>query len=121
MTASGECSDRLNACYQSECSRPRYGALAYDAESGAYGWSNEFGDGESAERKALASCQENGTACKIVYNFWNSCAALAADASHRYSVGRADTQQEAEDQAVATCQQETGAACDVTVWACSGR
>jgi hypothetical protein len=121
MDASGECSEKLNACYQAECSRPRYGALAYDDESGAYGWSNEFQDGAGAERKAMAGCQENGSACKIVYDFWNSCAALAADRKHRYSIGRADTREAAQDQAIATCQQSTGATCDIEVWACSGR
>jgi len=121
MHASGECADKLGACYQRECGRVRYGAIAYDAESGAYGWSNELYDAPAAEARALANCREHSEACKIVYDFWNSCAALAADADHRYAIGRADTRQQAEAEAIAACRQETGTSCDVEVWSCTGQ
>lgn len=121
MNASGECGRRLNDCYIDKCNRKRYGALAYDAESGAVGWSYDFDDATGAERKALVGCNEQGGDCKIVYDFWNSCAALAAGNDGRYGVGRADTQQQAEADAIAACGQNGGKGCEVQAWGCNSR
>jgi hypothetical protein len=121
MHASGECASKLNDCYISQCSKPSYGALAYDAQSGASGYSFDFDDQGSAEAKALEGCREDGSDCKVVYDFWNSCAALATASDRRYAVGRADSQVAAQNQAVATCQQETGASCEIQAWSCAKR
>lgn len=115
MNATGECSRRLNDCYVNECNRTRYGAIAYDAQSGAYGWSNDWDDGPSAEQAALSSCQESGSGCQVVLDFWNKCGALAANDSGQYDSGLGDSRGEAEANAVAAC----GPGCDVRVWACS--
>src|SRR5215510_12055389 len=56
MNASGECGRRLNDCYINECNKTLYGALAYDAENGDYGWSADFGNQADAEQKALSGC-----------------------------------------------------------------
>jgi hypothetical protein len=121
MNASGECGRRLNECYIDACNRKRYGALAYDAESGAVGWSYDFDDAAGAERKALSGCREQGGNCKIVYDFWNSCAALAAGNDGHYGIGRADAQEQAEADAIADCGQSGGTSCEVQAWSCNSQ
>ena len=115
MEASGECGRRLNDCYINSCSKTHYGAIAYDAASGAYGWSNDFDTGEEAERNAMATCQEHSQDCKVVLDFWNSCGALAADKNGHYDYGLGDSRGEAESKALAAC----GAGCEIQVWSCS--
>jgi hypothetical protein len=119
MNASGECGRRLNDCYINECSRRTYGSIAYGAKSGAYGWSHDFDDAQSAENEALKNCRVDGDDCQVVVDFWNSCAAVAADGEIvRYGLG--DTRGQAEGYALATCEEDGGAQCAVQAWACTG-
>jgi hypothetical protein len=118
MNASGECSRRLNDCYSNACNKVLYGALAYDSEGGAVGWSYDFPDAPGAEQKALSSCREHGTACKIVYDFWNSCAALAVADDGSYAVGRGETEDEADNEAIIACGQD-GLNCAIEAWSCT--
>jgi serine/threonine-protein kinase len=119
MHASGECADRLNACYINECNRVRYGAIAYDAKSGAYGWSNDLYNGSAAEQQALANCREHGDGCKVVVDFWDSCAAVAADDAGNFGSAYADTRQDAEAKAITACRSDGGTSCAVQVWSCA--
>jgi hypothetical protein len=119
MHASAECGRRLDGCYISQCSRKSYGAIAYGYESGAVGWSYDFDDAPSAENEALNNCRANGDGCQVVVDFWNSCAAVAADGEIvRYGLG--DTRGQAEAGALGTCAQDGGAQCSVQAWACTG-
>jgi hypothetical protein len=119
MNASGECGRRLNDCYINECSRRTYGSIAYGTESGAVGWSHDFDDAPSAEREALKNCRANGDDCQVVVDFWNTCAAVAADRNVvRYGLG--DTRGQAEGNALATCEEDGGTQCLVRGWACTG-
>jgi len=121
MNASGECGRRLNDCYINECNKRHYGALAYDAESGAAGWSYDFDDADGAEQKALSGCHEHGDKCKVVYDFWNSCAALAAAGDGSYAVEHSETQTGAEGKALAACEQNGATNCTIQAWACTGQ
>ena len=120
MTVSGECSQRLNDCYVNECNRLQYGALAYDSETGAVGWSYDFPDAAGAEQKALSSCLEHGRSCKVVYDFWNSCASLAVADDGSYAVGRGETEDAANDEAVIACA-GNGQNCSIQAWSCTGQ
>jgi hypothetical protein len=106
---------RLNDCYINSCSKTRYGAIAYDAANGAFGYSYDYDTGAGADRNALTSCQEQSRDCKVVLDFWNSCGALAADPNGHYDYGLGNSRPEAESKALASC----GAGCEVKVWACS--
>lgn len=118
-TVSGECSQRLNDCYANECNKTLYGAIAYGAESGAVGWSYDFNDAPSAEKEALGNCGAHGDDCQVVVDFWNSCAAVAADgATVAYGLG--DNQTQAESGAIASCQNDGGSNCKVQAWSCTG-
>ncbi len=118
MNASGECGRRLNDCYINECSKKLYGALAYDAETRDYGWSADFENQSDAEQKALSSCSANSN-CKIVYDFWNSCAALAAASDGRYAIEGGDNEDIAQRSALAACEQSGGQGCEIQVWGCT--
>ena len=121
MHASGECADKLNACYLSACSRPKtlYGAIAYDAKSGAFGYSYDFRDGPGAEEKALAGCRAKGSSgCVVVVDFWNTCAAVAA-AGTTVDYGLGKSQQIAESEAIAACTKDGGSGCEVQAWSCT--
>jgi hypothetical protein len=119
MNASGECSQRLNDCYIDRCNQTLYGALAYDTGTGAVGWSYDFADQAGAEQKALSGCSAHGNSCKVVYDFWNSCAALAVADDGSYAVGRGETEDQANDEAIIACS-ETGQNCSVQAWSCTG-
>jgi hypothetical protein len=119
MNDSGECSRRLNDCYINECNKTYYGAIAYDTESGAVGWSYDFADAPSAERKALAGCNEHGSSCQVVVDFWNTCAAVAADGK-TVAYGLGGTQELAEGSAIAACGKDGGTSCEIQAWSCTG-
>jgi hypothetical protein len=119
MNASGECGRLLNDCYINECNRTLYGALAYDAESRAFGWSYDFANQRDAEQKAMSGCSEKSANCKIVYDFWNSCAALAAATDGSYAIEGGDNEAGAQSRALAACKQNGGQGCEIMVWSCS--
>jgi hypothetical protein len=118
MNASGECGRRLNDCYINECSKRLYGSIAYGRESGAVGWGYDFTDAPSAENEALKNCSANGNDCQVVVDFWNSCAAVAAD-GRIVAFGLGDNQGQAEGSAVAACQGDGGSNCEVQAWSCT--
>jgi len=118
MNASGECGRLLNDCYANQCNQTVYGALAYDAGTGAVGWSYDFTDQAGAEKQALSGCSEHGTACKIVYDFWNSCASLAVADDGSYAVGSGDTEDQANNEALIACGKD-GQNCSIQAWSCS--
>jgi hypothetical protein len=118
MNASGECGRRLNDCYINECNKTLYGALAYDAENGDYGWSADFANQAAAEQTALSGCSA-GSNCKIVYDFWNSCAALAAASDGSYAIEGGDNQDGAQRSALASCEKNGGQGCKIQVWSCT--
>jgi hypothetical protein len=119
MNASGECGRRLNDCYVNECNKKTYGAIAYGTKSGAVGWSYDFDDAPLAENEALKNCRANGDDCQVVVDFWDTCAAVAADGS-TVAYGLGDTRGEAQTGAVDSCEKDGGARCAVQGWACTG-
>lgn len=118
MNASGECGRRLNDCYINECNKTLYGAIAYGPESGAVGWSYDFMDGPSAEKEALNNCGAHGRDCAVVVTFWNTCAAVAAEAQH-VGYGFGDNEQQAQTEAMAACQKDDGQSCEIQAWSCT--
>lgn len=120
MNASGECGRALNQCYLRECKRPTrlFGAIAYGAESEAYGFAYDLPDANAANKRALVNCAKNGKDCKIVSTFSNGCAAVAA-AGKRFSVVTASTGAKARADAMAACGKGGAGACEVKVWSCA--
>jgi hypothetical protein len=119
MNASGECGRLLNDCYLNQCNKTLYGSIAYGTRSGAVGWSYDFNDAPSAEKEALRNCSANGNDCRVVVDFWNSCAAVAADGT-TIAYGLGDNQGQAEQGAIASCEEDGGSNCAVQAWSCTG-
>ena len=123
MYATGECNDKLLTCYQEQCNRPTisYGAIAYGAQSQAYGFSFDAGDADAASNTAMTNCKKHGDDCQIVTSFSNSCAAVAAGDGSNYAVGQGATRDLAQAAAMANCAKTGGASCEVQVWSCALR
>jgi hypothetical protein len=99
MHASGECSEKLNQCYQLQCNKPQhaFGAIAYGAEQpGLSAMPTTQPDGDSASAVALKNCQKHGPGCEVVYGFTDACAALAAGNTERYGIGEGASRERAE-------------------------
>ena len=52
------------------------GAIAFSQRTGASGWSKNYDTKRQASNAALSYC--NADDCKVVYNFTNACATIAA-------------------------------------------
>lgn len=95
-----------------------YGAIAFSQSTGASGWSKNYDDKRGASRAALGYCRESADDCKVVYNFTNSCAALAAGPDGGYGNAWDVKQRRAEKKAIAACNQYSSG-CRIVVTACS--
>ena len=97
-----------------------YGALAYGARSTAWGFSYGQDSAAAADRVALEKCKPNGDDCKVVYNFSNTCAALAAvEDKGVFATAYAPSRGAAENAAMSACTRQYGEGCTLQVWACS--
>jgi len=106
-----------------QCKAPSrlYGAIAYGAQSMAYGDAYGKSSAAEAERSALGFCRPNGNDCKIVASFSNSCAAVAAvEAKNRFTVGQGSSRAQAQSKAMASCASQIGGKCEIEDWSCSG-
>lgn len=95
-----------------------YGAIAFSQSTGASGWSKNYDNKRSASRAALGYCADSANDCKVVYNFTNSCAALAAGPDGGYGTDWDVKQRRAEKKAIAACNQYSSG-CRIVVSACS--
>lgn len=132
------CSDRYLQCRSSQsdtqCSHQRifceancpdaiqnkYGAIAYDISTGAWGWSGDFPSQQAADRYALQKCGTRGRKCMIVSRFLNGCGALAVGEASVWGSGRAGSKSAAERFALSECNKR-GHGCSLRAWACTGR
>lgn len=101
------CSDSSARC-TTECRQPQsnhksFGAIAYSAKDGGYGYSDSFLNRKEAEKTALKYCKKYGKNCKGVVWFYNNCGAVAAD-GQKVAWGLGDSANEAAAQAMKQCQ-----------------
>jgi Domain of unknown function (DUF4189) len=97
-----------------------YGALAYGADSTAWGFSYRQSSAAAADRVALNGCRPNGDDCKVVYHFSNTCAALAAvEDKGVFATANATSRRGAEQAAMAACTRDNGEGCVMEVSTCS--
>jgi Domain of unknown function (DUF4189) len=94
-----------------------YGAIAFNQESGAVGYSYDFQTQAGAERRALSEC---GDDCEVVVWFMNACGALATGDDNGYGTGWAGTRRQAESTALSNCN-ENSENCSVIQWVCTSR
>jgi hypothetical protein len=98
----------LRAKCERMCSNKRsYGAIAYSATDGGYGWSYGWDDQKKAESVAMKNCSAHGSAYKSTVWYYNSCGAVAADGKI-VTWGTHLVRQKAERIAMAKCAQAGG-------------
>ncbi len=113
MTAT--CSTR---CRDGNGGGKSYGAIAYSAKDGAYGFSDSWKDRKSAEKTAVKFCSKYGKKCEVLVWFYNSCGAVAAGGK-KTGWGRADSLADAQKQALAKCKKSGGKNCEIKASHCS--
>lgn len=97
-----------------------YGAFAFSQGTGESGWSKNYDTKREAASAAMSFCRENSSAddCKIVYQFTNSCAALAVGSSNGYGVAWDLKKGRANKKAVAACN-DYDSGCKILLSECS--
>ena len=115
--------------YRRECVRDcaplrapdRFGAIAYDAQTKAIGFSTDYGTRAEADQRALSECRSSRKGCVVVVRFTDGCAALASDRKSRtWGWGRSGlSQDEAEFNALSGCTDQGGKDCRTEVSICN--
>ncbi|HUA32331.1 MAG TPA: DUF4189 domain-containing protein [Candidatus Binataceae bacterium] len=95
-----------------------YGAIAFSQQTGYDAWSVDTASARSAETRALSSCTQKATDCKIVESFSNSCGALAVDVNNHFAIGQSDNTQEAQTEALNACRRAGGSRCQIRLAQC---
>jgi len=93
----------------------RYGAIAFDKQSRAWGYSYNQSSREAAEADAVARCA--GSQCRSMMWFANGCGALAVG-SITYGAGSGPTKAAALQQATDRCARSD---CKILTWTCTDR
>jgi hypothetical protein len=79
-----------------------FGAVAFDQNSGAFGYSYNWRSRQQATAAALAKCQGD---CKVIGEYWNNCGSLAAAKDGSYGWGADVDEDIATRRALANCNQ----------------
>jgi hypothetical protein len=96
----------------------QYGALAFSQISGAYGYSYGWRSAGRAQAAAMANCRARGGGCRLIYTFWNQCAALAIGRNLGYGYGASTSLGAAKSVAMANCRiNDSG--CYIAEYACN--
>ena len=93
------------------------GAIAFSQSTGASGWSKNHDSKNAAANAALSYC--NASDCRVVYNFTNSCAALAAGDDGGYGVDWDLKKGRAERKAIRACENYGNTGCHIAISVCS--
>lgn len=97
-----------------------YGAIAYSAKDGIYGYSHGWTNQKKAETVAMGYCKESGgKKCKKTVAFADSCGAVAADGK-KFGVGKNKVRMLAIDEALKKCARAGGKNCAPKISDCSG-
>ncbi|MEZ5873108.1 MAG: DUF4189 domain-containing protein [Nitratireductor sp.] len=97
-----------------------FGAIAYSPNSGAHGYSYDYGSQGEAEAYAMNECRKYAGDCRVAIWFRNACGALAIGNNGGWGSGWGNNQRRAELEAINTCQQYTSN-CRIKRWACTTR
>ena len=95
------------------------GAIAYDADAGAFGSAWGAQDRDAAAVAAVADCRAYGAACAPVLSFADACGALARGRAAAHAAKAGATVGEAEAAALAACRGLDAAGCEIVVSFCS--
>ncbi len=112
------CNDRCRlANFDKPLPPAPYGAIAF-GEKGAEGMAWNQTSAADADRTALNYCARNGTNCKLVFRFQNTCGALAKSDDGRHAeAATGPTKEQAAENAIAACRR--WGTCSSDLSACS--
>ena len=102
-----------------EAQSQKYGALAYDNATGAWGYSFDFNAPADARRRALNECAARSPNCRLLTTFSNACAALATASDHSFGWAVRPFAREAAAAAHGECVRHGGINCQVVQAWCS--
>jgi Domain of unknown function (DUF4189) len=94
-----------------------YGAIAYSPGSGAFGYSNNYANRSSAEKRALSDCGKAD--CVVASWFYNDCGAVAISGDGSWGGGHGPKLDSARDDAEKACARQGGTSCEVKIAHCS--
>ena len=97
--------------------RRSYGAIAYSANSGAWGYSEEYGSRGQAESRAKKECRVKD--CEIAAWSYDSCGAVAAGDNGSWGGAQGSDVRRAQNRAQARCAKEGGTNCKIVFSRCS--
>jgi len=103
-----QCSNQVN-----------YGAIAYSASNGAFGYSFAYHSAAEANQHAVSNCSRNGDGCKVVLSFSENCAALAAGDNNRFATSLGDGVGDARGRALRACEHNGGKNCAIKASTCA--
>jgi hypothetical protein len=95
----------------------KYGAVAYSPSSGRFGYSDRYGNSESAKERALDECGQ--VDCAATW-FSNGCGAFSAGSNGSWGGNWALNEQRAQALSLAHCAQQGGIDCEIKISHCSG-
>lgn len=93
-----------------------YGAIAYSASTGKYGYSYNYDSQKNAERAALKHCKVSS--CKVVLWYKNACG-VVAKGDTGWGAAWAGSRTQASANAIKACSTRSRN-CKAVVWSCSG-
>ncbi len=97
----------------------KHGAIAYDLNTGKWGYGYNYDANWQARNRALTECGWGG--CKVYVSFANSCGALATDNARGIcGWGPAYNRSTAIERALYECRLR-GGTCSLKVWSCTSR
>lgn len=99
--------------------KERYGAIAFDEETGGWGYSHDHKSEEAAKKAATKKC----STCKVHLTWKKGCAALAQSKKDKnvMSAKKGKTRKSAEAAAKASCLSTEGGPCKIVVWSCNSK
>lgn len=85
----------------------RWGAIAFDKNTGIYGTSKEMANKRASEEAAIHACRQNGgEACRIHLSYYNQCGVIAWGETFA-TTASAGSIKEASERAIRNCNEET--------------
>ena len=115
----GECVKTEEQCTEEPPPPPQYGAIAYGAQSGAYGDANNWDSQQQAEDTAMKNCSAHGDDCQVMVWFNDQCGAVATGDGIDPVWGLGDGEGAAREAAINKCTAAGGSNCTIQDATCS--
>lgn len=83
----------------------RWGAIATDETTGAFGSASSEVSKKKAEKYALSMCKEKGKECKVLFSYYNQCVSYVTS-KNTYFIRTDSTLEQAVSNSMARCERE---------------